>query len=739
MKGLRIVCLLVLAFMFLQLLPLPTPVVTAQEAPQSVPEPVVIDEGIANDELVIIPQEVDTPDGTESCWQWVVNNQTPVGTWHTIQWPEYPPPGDIGYNDWDSNGASFEFRMVEDPSWGEPVSGTISWYWNRFSPDGPGTVERVQIYQENGGGMTWMTLSELLSVEPVPWEYALVNSWLHYDRVRISTPGGTTPWGIGLRVGWDNFKFVRCYEVTTPTATPTRTPTRTPTPTATPTRTPVPTATPTRTPTRTPVPTATPTRTPIASVTPEEPSVHTPDVAPVVNTESTTPCQYLNMGLVASGGWVMGSTSSVPAQESPIAGPPVRSHPNCFHASNFIGVRPPSGVTPEQCPNPQRVVIAKETESGVYAWSEEYQCDQVSGQIVVGTTATLNPMATIAGLLFGAYASYVAVQPDTVKFVWRPLIAGGVEQGEIIVNNIQEAKAWVYSLLYKPATPQETGLPEPVRYLQYAWGADTTLTMRVYRNVPDFELWNQLGWLREGIYLPGAIAVFQFPYVDTNGNVRLKTFTFSSVPLAGNPTTLMASVAEQLMDTWIHLPPRPETPPICLSGHSCGANPDLVAKKFGMYHQVMTWAREWIDALHIPPWHWCGYRPSDGACACTNYWLQIAKQVIDGAGQVKWKVEKGLIAIVNSNSTAFGDLLPTGTNGNPNVFEPFTESARPRGNQWKSDVWETIEPGSDKCRDDWWGLTLAMDENNLDMYQGEKQLNSIPDYMLEEPLVLPEQ
>ena len=210
---------------------------------------------------------------SDSCYQWVID-QRDAGSWERATWASAPTGGEVY---WDSagDGAYYAFTITEDPSWGTPISATYSWYRFIVAPTGAGAYLIVETVKNGAGtGQGWSQPSQDFSESPTHHQG---------NSSDVTVNGGIIRTAGGKKLGWDEFKLVKCYQQSQATPTPIP-PTSTPWPTFTPTpipptSTPWPTFTPTPIPpTSTPWPTFTPTRvpptntpTPIPTATPADP------------------------------------------------------------------------------------------------------------------------------------------------------------------------------------------------------------------------------------------------------------------------------------------------------------------------------------------------------------------------------------------------------------------------------------------------------------------------------------
>lgn len=677
-----LVAVLLSTALFLSGVVFPAPASLQAAAPLQEAEPVEMQEVAVGRSPQGVTMTLEARQVSESCYEWKVDN-TSAGTWDRGSWELAPTGGEV-YWDSAADGAWMGFSISENSAWGTPISATYYWYSFIVAPTGTGGLLVVETVKNGQGtGQGWGQPSEGLSQTPTYYGGASSDPYV---------TGGIVRSGGIKKLGWDEFKLIKCYQPNQqPTATPTSVPpTFTPTPvppTSTPTHTPWPTATPTptftATPTRTPTPrpTNTPTPTPTATPVAGDTNMIVPPAALVVQTDSQTQDCINNYLAVLSSGEIGVASAAVRA---PQVYPPIRALTYCMEPQ-LVSAPGTGGV----CLHRQRVLVVKDVQAGQSGWAIEYRCtDTPQGPVVLGSTTTMNPVAgAIAGTMTLALAMYYwGAQPTVVEIYWEPASGNQViETGKTLAQTWQEAEDWLLSMAYKPATVH---YGSPSSYSQLFDGEDLAATIRFYRPVNE-ALWNEKVWF----------------YNATNRSVDGETVALLQMMAPGTMGTTLNSFlittrndgtpGMSLWDTMAHLlgfnyeVPKPHEGVRMRGGtHSSDGDPLATAKKDSLWYTTLNWAFAWTFFEVRPPWDWCGYRQVDNACACVNYNLTIARVVVNALGVVSQKVTRGLSVLLNDNGTAMGGFTPT----NPGASQ-MTEGMRPTQSTFSSaNGWETLDP-----------------------------------------------
>ncbi len=643
---------------------------------------------------------VNTTEEVDGCWVYDIPDDWSIGSW-------------ANYADWGNPIVGNRVWAVPPSTFGE-IDGTIT-----LNKDGqPTAVPTVRVefwVKKLNANAPRSFVVEVVREDGTRQEvYRTSSSDMSAEWAPVSAQGDGRPSGIRFysngnndMIVMDGIKITLCYPEVQPTATPTEIP---PTATPWPTPTPSPTYTPTPTSSPTPYPTSTPTATPTATPVAADTNNIVPSPAAVVEfDDEMRQCVNNYIAIVSSGN--MASAASVETRSVQIH-PPVEAMESCIQ-SQLISFPGTGGV----CLNPTRVLVVKDHTDSQNGWAVEYRCtDTPQGPVVLGNTSTMSPGAggAIAGVMVIAMAIYYwGAQPQTVELYWEPHVPEeAVAAGKMIAQTWEEAEDFLLSLAYKPATLH---FGNPTSYSQLFDGDGLASTVRFYLPVND-ALWNQQVWFyhASGRQVDAeTVAVIQLMGTGSLGT------TLSSYIVT---TRSDGTAGMTLWDTLSHLLSFGYEVPEALPGvrvrggdHSSDGDPLATARKDALWYTTLNWAKGFTNAGQMPPWNWCGYRPPTApkgeACACVNFALFIARQVINGLGQVKEKVTQGLGVILNSNSTAVGGFKPA----NPNAAS-FSEGMRPMGNGntfGKDEGWQTLDPNNpdhqgwiDRCPDDF-GLKLA--------------------------------
>lgn len=648
---------------------IPSPVNTP--APSDTPE--LVERGRAETAplaVTLTPQRV-----SESCWLFVWDPREAWGTWDMIGWS--PLTDQKGLADWGRDGADVWITINEDPNWGTPTSLTFSGVlFNIDTRQAGARLEFEPVRNGSGLGFVWYADSQNLG-DPAYFQVEAPNSGLYSaNGLRVRTAGGR-------QVGWDYLRFFKCYNGVPLTATPTNTPrpTNTPVPTQTPTRTPTPT--PTVTPTRTRTPSPTPTVTP--TIADDTLWLATP--APVVqNDNEGDVCKVAHLPI--AGGTGLAREPQSP-ESWPNSSPQVPAPTQCYSPSHM------SSIPPGACLNPTRRLVVKQSTDGTMAWSVEYQCPtQTQGAVMMTSTGAnpiVGPAVALVVLTMAALSS-----PTTIEVVVEPAGQALAQGGSFIAASLEEGLDAVLALAVKPSTQY---LGNPLVYAQVFDGVDIAGIFRGYRQSVD---WNQTVWqypATAGID-GNTVASLQYFTEGSRGPV-LKTVIFKSAPNSGAGYPLWDASVQMFLDGYPANPLYPGLPP--RTGEHSDKTPAESARKRWGYNEYMNRNHEWRQAGIRPPHKWCGIRPSDGACTCVDYTIQVVRWVVNGVGKVKMKLYEGAALVWSSNPT-----ILMGLTQRVQGAQPFTDGARPNGNQWNE--YRTVDLNNpsdlDQCPDHF-GLRLA--------------------------------
>ena len=455
----------------------------------------------------------------------------------------------------------------------------------------------------------------------------------------------------------------------------------TPTPTATSSPTPA------ATPTATAMPTRTPSPTPIATPTVAEDTLWLATPAPVVQVD--TEGDVCKVAHIPSAGGT-GLASAQNPESWPGGSPQVPALTQCYSPSHI------ASIPPGACLNPTRRLVVKQTMDGSMAWSVEYLCPtQTQGAVMMTSTAATNPIVgpavALAVLTMAALSS-----PTTVEVVFEPAGQAIAQGGSFIAANIQEGLDAVLALAVKPSTLY---LGQPVVYAQIFDGQDIAGVFRGYRSSTN---WEETVWA----YPASAgvdgdtVAALQYFTEGSRGAV-LKTVIYKTRPNAGAGYPLWDANVQMFLDGYPANPLYPGLPP--RTGEHSDKTPAETARKRWGYNEYMNKNYEYRQAGMRPPHRWCGIRPSDGACSCVDYTIQVIRWEVNGVGKVKIKIYEGTALVWSSNPTVLMGLTQRVAGA-----APFTDGAKPMGNQWNE--YRTVDLNSpddlNHCPDHF-GLRLA--------------------------------
>ncbi len=361
----------------------------------------------------------------------------------------------------------------------------------------------------------------------------------------------------------------------------------------------------------------------------------------------------------------------------------------------------PNPVATLMCLNPIRVNLVKDDSN--QGWAFEMRCNQNPwfGPVYLGNVQAL-PSGGIGlpgligtvGVAVAAYAVPALEGPANKVWYYIRSRTGIRNQGEIEFSSENEALDWAYSQSVVPAAMSAD--PISVARMMHidVEDLDSEMLSSIRYYVDPTSISDDLQVYKSsamgGVLPPeGLVAYVQYATGDGSGEITgVVSFYIStgrpSIPITGPKGWLEMTTEEA--EARFPLPPYDPTKipeEIHRDPPNVPVDPGRKALRSAEHVTLYNWVAIFLGNFKRPPWDWCGYRKdteTSGSCACVKYPLGY----IDTLG----KVYKGLIAIVNGNSTVFGVKPPSSSS-----FSPYSESARPDQNGFKDpEIWRTIGP-----------------------------------------------
>ncbi len=590
---------------------------------------------------------------SDSCYQWVIDNRD-AGSWERATWSSAPTGGEVY---WDSNADSayYGFTITEDPSWGTPTSATYYWYRFIVAPTGAGASLIVETVKNGAGtGQGWSQPSQDFSQSPTHHQGSSSD---------VTVNGGIIRTAGGKKLGWDEFKLVKCYQPpATPTSTPTSIPpTSTPVPTFTPTRipptsTPVPTFTPippTATPTRVP-PTPTNTPSPTSSPTPITDPVTSPQQGAIVANNAETCSGVVYMPAVTGGNLAAMASDATYVEVIP-AGAKAINAGACMI--------PPTPHCTFKWDKIWDVIFTELTFGDLWVCGDEAKIQ--SPVMVMATTTTSGTPAdllVIGGVVVAAglqqWASY------TISSFEGPTLPDGA----LLFETVEDAKNWVTGQFVHPVTVGSN----PIKIEQYREslenGGGYNATVRWYSNDTSGTQFSVVQDSTNTGVTAATVVDVQIVTGDgivptTVGNYRVERGVVPGVQTYPSVDVALGWVFATQVNMPPAVPQAPEVPHV--ANHP---RVDERAKKIAGWRVAFA---EWFGGGGP---NWCGQRP-DGAMLIVFYRLAVQKTT--------GGLYKGIGLILHtdgvSDSTVMTDVKPS--DGDPNngsrpktpTYDPFAQ------------------------------------------------------------------